>query len=158
MSGLMKIYDYRQLNVTLMDSTTYSAKIRVGSALPSFVTALIIVDGQIVDFKHSDEPLQGGSIDIEVPVIYRDKPYSVFVFSSKNGYSNKDIGRTVWGVWIKEMIESHIVEVGEPSKRIEGSVMLVVPITGAGFDIIFTRLNDSSAAHADIYQTGVAIL
>ena len=149
MSGLLKVSDYRYIEPAPLENTSTSAKIMVSSVLPSFVTALIFVNGEIVDFKTSSDSITNSELEITVPVKYVGKPYSVFVFSSNNGYANRDIGKSVWGVWFKEFKEESFVRFGD-NERPKGAAIVVVPMSGAGFDIRFTRFGDSSAGHGEV--------
>lgn len=149
MSGLLKVYNYRYISPLPTEESESSATIRVSTPIPSYVTALVIVDGEIVDFRTSDSALVTGYMEIEVPDVYKGRPYSVFVFSAKNGYSNRDIGKESWGVWFENLQEESFVDFGKPS-RPKGSVLLVVPLKGAGFNITFNRIGDSAAAHGEV--------
>jgi hypothetical protein len=149
MSGLMKFYDYRPVEVIAGEYTESSAQVGVMSILPSYITALIFVGGEVVDFKTSPAPMVNGTLEVKVPTKYSGQPYSLFVFSAKDGYSNKDIGKNIWGVWFKELIPSSILSFGSIEMP-RGSLLLVVPMKGAGFDIQFTRLGDSAAGHGEM--------
>lgn len=154
MTGLLKIGNYNAVNAIpieaeFTDDTPTLIKFQVGVEVPSYVTAFVLVGGVMVDYKTSQESLTDGTLEVTVPTNFIGKPFSIFVFSAKDRYSNRDIGKTVWAVWFKNLQRKDFLYYGDESVP-EGAVLVTVPMSGAGFNLTFTRNGDSQAAHGDV--------
>jgi hypothetical protein len=105
-SGILKIFDYKKIETIPVEESSGKVKFEVGSELPAYITSMIFVNGEVVDYKTSPERISNGIMEVTIPPMYQNKPFSIFTFSTQDGYTNRDIGRTYWAGMISNSFMS----------------------------------------------------